>query len=401
MGEKKLSSGQLKVGATGFLSLFAIVGFAFYGLPFFFDFWAEDFGWSRTTITSGNAVGKMVIAAFAFLSGWIVDRFGPRRVMLVGIVLGGLALVGLGNMTGSMWQFYFFYFISSLAYMTAGPLPNQVLISRWFTSNRGKAMGFAYIGIGVGGMLVPQLARVFNVNFGWQTSLSLLGVVMILLAFPAIWMVKDNPENVQEKTKADEPKISFKEVFRKRNVYLLVIGSACSIGAVAGTSQHMKLFLSVDLNFSQEVAANMFSMILGSSIIGRILMGILADKFPKKYVMILIYSLVAASIPLLYFVGSIPWILYVFAFFFGVALGGDYMIIPLMAAELFGVKILGRIMGVVITADVLGEAFAPLLVGYIRDQSENYTLGFTALIVLAVIGTIAISLLPKKPAANP
>jgi MFS family permease len=130
-------------------------------------------------------------------------------------------------------------------------------------------------------------------------------------------------------------------------------------------------------------------------------MGVLADKFPKKYVMILIYSLVAASIPLLYFVGSTPNIIYVFAFFFGVALGGDYMIIPLMAAELFGVKMLGRIMGVVITADVLGEAFAPLLVGYIRDQSDNYTLGFTALIILAVIGTIAISLLPKKPAVNP
>jgi MFS family permease len=144
----------------------------------------------------------------------------------------------------------------------------------------------------------------------------------------------------------------------------------------------------------------MFSLILGSSIIGRILMGILADKFPKKYVMILIYSLVACSIPLLYFVGSTPNILYVFAFFFGVALGGDYMIIPLMAAELFGVKILGRIMGVVITADVLGEAFAPLLVGYIRDNSNNYTFGFTALIALAIIGTIAISFLPKKPAVN-
>ena len=68
-------------------------------------------------------------------------------------------------------------------------------------------------------------------------------------------------------------------------------------------------------------------------------------------------------------------------------------------AELFGVKILGRIMGVVITADVLGEAFAPVLVGYIRDQSGSYTHGFTTLIVLAVVGTIAISLLPKKPAA--
>jgi len=141
-------------------------------------------------------------------------------------------------------------------------------------------------------------------------------------------------------------------------------------------------------------------MILGSSIIGRVLMGWLSDKFPKKYVMILIYLLVASSIPLLYFASSTPSILYVFAFIFGVGLGGDYMIIPLMAAELFGVKILGRIMGIVITADVLGEAFAPVLVGYIRDQTGSYTNGFTTLIVLAVIGTIAISFLPKKPVSE-
>ena len=400
MSNTKLSSGQLKVGATGFLSLFAIVGISFYGLPFFFDFWAEDFGWSRTTITSGNAVGKLAIAAFAFVSGWIVDRFGPRRVMLVGIFLGGISLMGLGNMN-SLWMFYFFYFINAMAYMTVGPLPNQVLISRWFTTNRGKAMGLAYIGIGVGGMLVPQIARFFNVNFNWHISLTLLGVLMILVAFPMILLVKDNPEEGEIIQSSNEPKVPFLEVLKRRNVYLLIIGSACSIGAVAGTIQHLKLFLSLDLEFSQKLAANMFSMILGASIIGRIAMGILADLFPKKYVMILIYSLVACSIPLLYFVGNAQWVLYVFAFFFGVALGGDYMIIPLMAAELFGVKILGRIMGVVITADVLGEAFAPLLVGYIRDQSDNYTLGFTALIVLAVIGTIAISLLPKKPALNP
>jgi len=397
MSKTKLSSGQIKVGATGFLSLFAIVGISFYGLPFFFDFWAEDFGWSRTTITSGNAVGKMSIAVFAFLFGWLVDRFGPKRVMLIGIILGGISLMGLGNMT-SLWMFYFFYFLNAMAYMTVGPLPNQVLISRWFTTNRGKAMGFAYIGIGVGGMLVPQIARFFNVHFNWHISLTLLGALMILVAFPMILLVKDNPEGGELKHAANEPKIPFREVFKRRNVYLLIIGSACSIGAVAGTIQHLKLFLSLDLEFSQKLAANMFSMILGASIIGRITMGILADMFPKKYVMILIYTLVAASIPLLYLVGDTPWILYVFAFFFGVALGGDYMIIPLMAAELFGVKILGRIMGVVITADVLGEAFAPLLVGYIRDQSHDYTMGFTALIILAVIGTIAISLLPKKPA---
>ena len=147
---------RFKVGATGFLSLFSIVGIAFYGLPFFYDFWIEDFGWSRATVTSGNAVGKGFVVLFAFLTGWIVDRIGPRRVMLVGILLGGTALFGLSRMT-SLWLFYLFYFLNALAYMAGGPLPNQVLISRWFDQSRGKAMGIAYIGIGVGGNDKPLL----------------------------------------------------------------------------------------------------------------------------------------------------------------------------------------------------------------------------------------------------
>jgi MFS family permease len=111
--------------------------------------------------------------------------------------------------------------------------------------------------------------------------------------------------------------------------------------------------------------------------------------------MILIYSLVALSIPLLFIADSIG-VMYVFAFFFGMALGGDYMIIPLMAAELFGVKVMGRVMGIIISADGLGEAFGPMIAAYIRDKSGSYLYGFSALIILAVIGTIAVILLPSK-----
>ena len=103
-------------------------------------------------------------------------------------------------------------------------------------------------------------------------------------------------------------------------------------------------------------------------------------------------------IPLLY-AASTPGIIYVFAFFFGIALGGDYMIIPLMAAELFGVRMLGRVMGVVISADVIGEALSPVLVGWLRDQYGSYTHGFSALIILAMLGVVAISLLPKRGSA--
>jgi len=384
---------QFKVGATGFLSLFSIVGIAFYGLPFFYDFWLEDFGWSRATVTSGNAVGKVILALFAFLTGWIVDRFGPRRVMLVGILLGGIALIGLGRMT-SLWLFYLFYFINALAYMSGGPLPNQVLISRWFDSSRGKAMGIAYIGIGVGGMLVPLIANWLNQSFGWQNALMILGFGMIVIAFPMIWFIKDNPGSRLIHSGLEKEKIPFRTILKKRNVYLLIIGSMFSIAAVSGTSQNLKLFFSFDLGYTQIQSAGIMSLVLASSIIGRLLMGWLADKLPKKYVMILIFTLVSCSIPLLY-AASTPGVIYLFAIIFGIALGGDYMIIPLMAAELFGVRILGRIMGIVISADVLGEALAPVLVGWLRDQSGSYTTGFSALIIFAVLGVVAVSLLPK------
>jgi len=395
MESEKLSKGQLQVASTGFLSLFALVGIMFYGLPFFYDFWVTDFGWTRQQVTSGNFVAKIIIGPlFGFFAGWIIDRFGPRRLMLSGIVMGGIALIGLSMMT-SLWQFYLFYMFNALGYMCGGPLPNQVLISRWFDKGRGKAMGIAYLGIGIGGMLVPQVARWLNFKFGWHEALMILGLLMIAIAFPMAWFVKENPEGVQQQAKRAEPQVPFTSILKSWPFYLLMIGSMCSIGAVAGTSQNLKLFFSFDLKYTQEHAANVLSIVLGASIIGRLLMGWLADRMQKKYVMILIYSLVAVSIPLLYY-ASTPGVIYVFAFIFGVALGGDYMIIPLMAAELFGVKVMGRVMGLVITADGLAEAFAPMLAAKLRDQSGSYANGFAALIILAVIGTIAVSLLPRR-----
>jgi len=394
MGTSKLSSGQFKVAATGFLSLFSLVGIMIYGLPFFYDFWFKEFGWSRATITSGNAFAKIIVGLFGFFAGWLIDRYGPRRLMLSGILMGGIALIGLSTVT-SLWQFYLFYVLSALGYMCGGPLPNQVLTARWFNKSRGKAMGFAYLGIGFGGMLVPQIGKWLNVHFGWHQALMILGILMIAIAFPMAWIVKEKPDAVSKQTKQDEPKIPLKRILKSRPFYLLMIGSMCSIGAVSGTSQNLKLFFSLDLKYSQSEAANVISLVLFASIIGRLLMGSLADKFPKKYVMILIYILVAGSILLLYLASS-PGIIYLFAFIFGIGLGGDYMIIPLMAAELFGIKVMGRIMGLILTADGLAEALSPMLAGWLRDRGGSYTNGFAALILLAVIGIIAVTMLPRK-----
>jgi MFS family permease len=218
---------------------------------------------------------------------------------------------------------------------------------------------------------------------------------MIIIAFPMIWLVKDNPEGKRQTQIQSEPKIPLKHILKGWPFYLLLIGSMCSIGAVSGTIQNLKLFFSLDLKYSQELSANIISIILAASIAGRLFMGWMADRIQKKYVMILIYTLVAGSIPLL-LLAKTPGVIYIFAFIFGIGLGGDYMIIPLMAAELFGVKIMGRIMGIILTFDGLAEAFSPMMVGWLRDRTGIYSGGFAILVMLGIIGIISVSLLPLK-----
>src|SRR5258705_13667838 len=93
-------SAQAFVAATSFVALFSIVGLALYGLPLYYDFMVRDFGWSRTQVTSGNALSKLLVGPlFGFAAGWFVDRFGPRRLMIAGVLMAGVALIGLGRMS--------------------------------------------------------------------------------------------------------------------------------------------------------------------------------------------------------------------------------------------------------------------------------------------------------------
>src|SRR5436190_947016 len=348
-------SPAVQVTATAFAALFAVVGLALYGLPLYYDFMVRDLGWSRKMVTSGNALSKLVVGpAFGFAAGWIVDRFGPRRLMMAGIVMAAGALIGLGA-SSAVWTFYVFYFFNALGYVCGGPLPNQVLLSHWFDKTRGKAMGIAYLGIGIGGALVPLLANRLTQELGWRGSLQALGVLIVLIAFPLAYFVKEagsqtargEPVEPRARPSTSSGRAMIGDVLRRPAFYLLALGSMCSIAAVGGANQHLKLFLSLDRGYSQADAAGIISLVLAVSIFGRLLMGWLADRAPRKNVMLLIYLLVAGSIPLL-LVGGSQMTMYMFAMVFGLGLGGEYMIIPLMAGELFGVPVLGRVMGIVL-----------------------------------------------------
>jgi MFS family permease len=388
---------SLQVTAAAFTVLFCIVGMALWGLPFYYDFMVQQFGWTRGQVTSGNALSKLVVGPlFGFFAGWMVDRFGPRRLMLAGILMAGAALIGLGSIS-TLGMFYFFYMLNALGYVCGGPLPSQVLLSRWFERSRGKAMGFAYLGIGLGGAAVPWISHTLVQHFGWQAALRTLGLLILVIALPAALLAKEPPQ--VKRSCAPGALADARGAFTTLPFFLLTLGSMFSIAAVSGAQQNLKLFLSLDLHFAQSQAARILSLVLAFSIVGRLLMGWLADRFPKKYVMVLIYLLVAAAIPLL-FAGRAPAAIYIFAAVFGIGLGGDYMIVPLMTAEIFGVQLLGRMLGVILTAGSVAEAVSPWLVGRLRDSRGSYSAGFLVLIGMGLLGAASAAVLPKgkKPA---
>jgi MFS family permease len=394
-GQSDARAQQIVAVIAAFLALFAIVGFALYGLPRFYPYFVKELGWSRQEVTSGNAYSKIAVAiAFGFLAGRLVDRFGPRRLMLGGIVMAGGALVGLSYVT-SLGAFYFFYAFNALGYVFGGPLPNQVLLSRWFEQGRGKAMGIAYLGIGLGGALVPLLAYTLTQAYGWRGSLRILGVLMVVVALPAAYFVREPSRPAGSGRATGRPRVSLQTILSRLPFYFLMLGSMASIGAVGGTIQNLALYLSLDRKLPQVEIDMTLSIILAGSVIGRLTMGWLADRWSKKYVMLLIYVIVAVSIPMLVYAPTTTS-LKVCAFLFGIGLGGDYMIIPLMAAELYGVAILGRVMGIVLTADSVSESLVPMLVASMRDRTGSYTSGFLILVVLAAIGAAATALLPRS-----
>lgn len=386
-------SSQTYIVATAFLSLFALVGIAYYGLPFFYDFMTREYGWSRAVVTSGNAVAKLIVGPlFGFVAGYMIDRYGPRRLMISGALMMGVSLVGL-SFSSSLPMFYLFWVFNAMGYVFGGPLPCQVLVSRWFDKNRGKAMGIAYLGIGTGGALVPLFAAGLEKEFGWHLALAALGIAIVLIAVPMAYFIKE-PRVQSENKGHGEPMVPIGNILRNPYFYLLAIGSMSCMGAVGGISQHIKYYLN-DLHFTQSEAAHVMSLVLVFSLGGRVLMGWLADLIHRKYVMILIYLLVAVSIPLLLipdFFGRI----YLFSVLFGIGLGGNYMIIPLMAADLFGVRALGRTMGIILVADGVAESLFPMLVGALyNDATKSYAVGFILLICLALTGAIIVTFLPK------
>jgi nitrate/nitrite transporter NarK len=394
------------ITAAAFITFGIAVGIPYYGGPFFYDYYEKTFGWSRKELTLGFPLA-------ATLTLWVgpllVHRFSPRKMLVIGTGFTALAFLGFGSMRGWLPFYYLCWFVYTVGYIFSGPIPHQVIVSQWFRRHRGKAMAIVYLGVGVfGGISAKFIAKPLTEAFGFQTALMIIGCLMLLVWPVALFMMKDRPADVGQFPDGDprpaenlsEPPKPFGYLLRQPAFWLLTLGSFASIGSIGSINQHMKLVFKDQGFVNQAALDELFSnatlCILFSSIAGRMFMGYLADKFNKKIVMSATYFLVASTIPLLFLVRpESPSMVYVFSLLFGFGMGADYMLIPLMAAEQFGVNTLARAMAIILPTDTIGQTWAPFLVSVLRDHFGDYEIALNVVFVLSFLGFVAIALLPK------
>lgn len=384
--------------AACFVTLVFTVGIPFYGMPFFYDYFARDFGWSRGQVTSGIAIATLLVQP---VGGLFIYRFSPRRLILFGCAMLSLSLVLFGLGTGSLWLYYAAWGAFMVGYLCAGPLPNQVILSQWFRRRRGLAIGVAYLGLGLGGAVSQKFVALPLIQrFGWRGALFAMAAMLLIAVPPLLMIVRDRASDLALfPDGADAPPddaraaaIDFGALLRRREFWLLAAGSCASIGAIGSINQHMKLIF-LDGGLDAATVADTTFLILVSSLAGRVAMGWLADRLGKKWVMLAAYLMVALPVPLLYWVGR-AGIAPLFAVIFGFGLGADYMLIPLMAAQLFGVNSLARVMGLVLPLDSIGQTCFPFLLGVMRDRSGGYESGLGLVSALALAGAAAVAILP-------
>jgi MFS family permease len=391
---------------AAFLNLFFSVGIVYYGFPVFYPSMVDSLGFTRAQLTQGFLLGFVVAALlFGILAGVLIDRFGPSQVIRIGIWCVGLPLILMGSMT-RLWQYYLLCIMEVVGYVLTGPIPNQVLISNWFRIKRGRAMGGAYLGLGVGGAISPLLINGLIQSFGWRSAFEIIGALILVVLFPvAQWITRSSPRDLDLLPDgifpASESASSASEVSSGKavieldvaravwsiNFWVILAGCTLTIGAIGAVTQHLILFLQGQ-GYSVSSASRVSSLLLVSSLAGRVIVGYIAERYSRKNVMALFYLVLGLAIPLL-FVAQ-PAAIWGFALLFGFAMGADYMLIPLVTADCFGLSALGKLLSLIIMGYSLGQWFAPWLTGKIFDARHSYNLAWIIMAAAATVGAALI-----------
>lgn len=375
----------------------------------FFKPLLEEFGWTRA-MTSGAISLAMILAGFiGIIMGRLTDRFGPKVVLVVFGSFMGLSHLLMSQIT-NLWQFYLVYGVLMSIGISAVNVPILATVARWFVKRRGLMTGVVLSGLCLGQMIMAPVTGELIMNYGWRHSYLVLGSIVLVFIIAAGLFLKRDPKEIgklpygadeleKQETNSQSPDLqpegfSIKNAIQTKQFWMLWTILFC-FGFFRGSVQtHVVPFIT-DLGFSLAVGAGVLAAIGISGIIGRIVIGITADRIGNKQALAISFILVAASLVSL-LVAKEMWILYLFAVIYGFSWGGTATVRAPIAAEMFGLGSLGMLLGTVEFAVAIGHAIGSILPGWIFDVSGNYQLAFLITATLAIIAAVTTSLLKTK-----
>ena len=361
---------------------FYIGGVIFFGFTAFFEPIREEFGWSYAKISFAISLRGLEMGLFAPLVGFLVDRFGSRKLIFWGTIAVGFGLFLL-SFTQSLAMFYSSFLLIAFGAGGCSSVVTMTAVANWFQRKVGVALGVVGAGIGAGGLLVLLIVRLIDL-YQWRITLIILGLGMLALGIPLSLVIRNRPEHYGYLTDGEVPslpvqaldivdkgvEIGLKEAFKMRSFLYLNIVEAIRMMTIMAVVTHVMPYLS-SVGMPRSSAGLVAGAIPLIGIIGRFGLGWLSDVFDKWHVMALATGLISVG-TLAFGYLHVRWVIIPFLLLFPLGHGGSMVLRGSILREYFGRDSFGKMIGVIMGSAAIGGIIGPTLAGWVFDTLGSY-----------------------------
>jgi MFS family permease len=359
----------------------------------------SEFGWNREAVSLGFAIAAMTVGLASPVIGHLIDRFGPRRIILPCMTVFGCGIASFALLRSELWQFYVTCFVIGVVGNGAAHLAYARSISTWFEKRLGTALAFVMVGAGLGAMTLPIIAQSVATRSGWRASYLTLGILALLLGLPLSWRyIRDRGTTDRDTTKAQHADyqrsgLTWRQGMRSHAFWIMVAVLFVSSISMNGAITHLSALLT-DRGITPGDAALCASVLGGTSVLGRVITGWLLDRFFGGYVAFVVSLITAGGILLL--AGATNFVAgCAAAALIGVGAGGEAAITPYLLTRYFGLRSFSTLYGLTWTFYAAAGATGPVILGRTFDSTGSYTSLLTILAIALAIAGAANFLLPK------
>lgn len=374
----------------------------------------DEFQWSKTLFSAAFSSARVETGILGPIEGWMIDRWGPRAIMRLGVVMLGVGFMLFSQITAP-WMFITAFLVMSFGGSFASFMPISVAIVNWFERRRARALSIMGLGMASGGLLVPALVYSME-HFGWRPTAFGSGVLVIVIGLPLAQVIRHRPEAYSMHKDGIDPAVepapnadgsrgvrpvatvdyTAKQAMRTPAFWLVALGHGSALLIVSALQVHLVLHVTENLGYSLASAASVVALVTIMQFCGQALTGMVGDRWNKRAIVVVCMGMHAVAILMLAFATSV-WMVFAFGVLHGVAWGARGPLMAAIRADYFGGRNFGTIMGTSSLIASIGTTAGPLIAGILADRSGNYETGFTVLAVLAALGSIFF-ILARPPA---